>query len=165
MSLLEKLTKADETLAAQLDRCTDAVGGIGAATNAARKQLALALDAARARLTGALADVEAMAGELAADLLAAAGEDLLAVPEPGVSEVLTADAPANTSANTPPPEPVAPVNRVANLPTSFRCLTCGVPLTEDANHCQPCYEAEFALAAAKLAEAPPPNGKPKKRRR
>jgi hypothetical protein len=80
MSILSTLTAADERLAGQLDKVTDSLSGIGGATNAARKRLALALDAARARLAGALADVEALAGELCADLLAAAGEDLLAVP-------------------------------------------------------------------------------------
>jgi len=93
MSIVESLTRADDTLARQLDRVTEAVSGIGSATLAAKKRLTLALDAARQRMTAALADIESLAGELAEDILTAAGEDLLALPEPVPDAVVQASEP------------------------------------------------------------------------
>jgi hypothetical protein len=144
MSILSTLSAADSRLANQLDAVTSAVEGIGAATLAAKRRLAVALAAARSRMASCLADVEALTGEFCEDVLTAVEGDLLTLPEPVTEEEAmkwTDDAPMMQ------PEPVP------------ACDDCGVPIPPDrANETGPqrCVTCDAAVDAdpGELPDAP-----------
>lgn len=134
MSIVEVLSRADQQLADRLDAVTSAVDGIGAATLAAKKRLAIALDAARARMAAALADVAALAEEVAGDFLANAEGELLALPEsiPNVRDTdpgIPADASGKADGANVLPTPSA----------TKLCPICALTLwvTQDCPNCTP----------------------------
>jgi hypothetical protein len=156
MSALATLTAADARLAAQLDRVTDAVRGIGTKTAAAKERLADALDAARTFLNGTMRELAAVVGLTADAFDVAASCDLLDVPE---AEPVPEPAPLTVAAPEPVQavakpmpeiEPFAPVNRLVN------------PMPVEAALADP---DAFEAGMEEVAVPPPPNGRTKGKRR